>query len=89
MTQSKLPEDWTEERVRRILAHYEVQTEDEVFAEDEAGIASSQTAMKVPHDLVPKVRELIAKIGAGDSPILAEALRSYGCLSFVRPKPRP
>jgi hypothetical protein len=31
------------------------------LAEDEAGIESSETVMNVPHDLVPKVRELIAK----------------------------
>ena len=61
MKQSKLPEGWTEEKVRRILAHYEEQTEDEALVEDEAGIESSETVMNVPHDLVPKVRELIAK----------------------------
>jgi hypothetical protein len=46
MSQSKLPDGWTEERVRRILAHYEEQTEDEVLAEDEAGIASSETVIE-------------------------------------------
>jgi hypothetical protein len=61
MSQSKFPEGWSEEKVRRILAHYEEQTEDEALAEDEAGIKSSETVMSVPHDLVPKVRELIAK----------------------------
>jgi hypothetical protein len=61
MSQSKFPEGWSEEKVRRILAHYEEQTEDEALAEDEAGIESSETVMSVPHDLVPKVRELIAK----------------------------
>jgi hypothetical protein len=61
MSQSRLPDGWTEEKVRRILARYEEQTEDEVLAEDEAGIESSETVMNVPHDLVPKVRELIAK----------------------------
>ena len=47
--------------MRRVLAHYEEQTEDEAVAEDEAGIESSETVMNVPHELVPKVRELIAK----------------------------
>lgn len=37
------------------------QTEDEALAEDEAGVAPSETVMNVPRDLVPKVRELIAK----------------------------
>jgi hypothetical protein len=31
------------------------------LAEDEAGIQPSETVMNVPHDLVPKVRESIAK----------------------------
>lgn len=44
-----------------MLSHYEEQTEDETLAEDEAGIESSETVMNVPRDLVPKVRELIAK----------------------------
>ncbi|MCU1235529.1 MAG: hypothetical protein JWP63_3496 [Candidatus Solibacter sp.] len=61
MSQNKLPDGWNEEKVRRVLAHYEEQTEDEILAEDEAGIESSETVMNVPHDLVPKVRELIAK----------------------------
>lgn len=61
MSQSKFPEGWGEEKVRRVLAHYEEQTEEEALAEDEAGIESSETVMNVPHDLVPKVRELIAK----------------------------
>lgn len=47
-------------RRRRVLAHYEEQTENEALAED-AGIESCETVMNVPHDLVPKVREPIAK----------------------------
>jgi hypothetical protein len=61
MSQTKFPEGWDESRVRRVLAHYEEQTEDEALAEDEAGIQPSETVMNVPHDLVSKVRELIAK----------------------------
>jgi len=61
MSQNKFPDGWDEERVQRVLSHYEEQTEDDALAEDEAGIESSETVMNVPHDLVPKVRELIAK----------------------------
>jgi hypothetical protein len=61
MSQSKFPAGWGEEKVRRVLTHYEEQTEDQALAEDEAGIESSETVMNVPHDLVAKVRELIAK----------------------------
>jgi hypothetical protein len=44
-----------------VIAHYEGQTEEEAEKEDEAGIEASETVMVVPHDLVSKVRELIAK----------------------------
>ena len=64
MKQSKFPPGWNEDRVKRILAHYETQTEEEAVAEDEAAFeAAGQTVMEVPTELVPKVRELIAKHG--------------------------
>jgi hypothetical protein len=66
MRQSRYPAGWDEERVRRVLEHYEGQTDDEAVAEDEAAYeATTQTAMTVPVDLVPVVRELIAKRRAG------------------------
>jgi hypothetical protein len=34
--QNRFPPGWDEERVRRVLAHYEEQTEVEAVAEDEA-----------------------------------------------------
>jgi hypothetical protein len=62
MRQDRFPPGWDEERVRKVLAHYEEQTEDEAVAEDEAALAeSTETVMEVPHELVPTVRELIAK----------------------------
>ena len=61
MSQDTFPSGWDEEKVRRVLAHYEEQAEVDALLEDEAGIESSETVMSVPHDLVPKVRELIAK----------------------------
>ncbi|MFZ5450495.1 MAG: hypothetical protein ACOZF2_01285 [Thermodesulfobacteriota bacterium] len=58
----KFPPGWNEARVRRVLAHYEEQTEEEAVAEDEAAFENvNQTAMDVPNELVPVVRELIAK----------------------------
>ena len=60
--QSKFPPGWDEDRVERVLAHYENQTEEEAVAEDEAAWEdSSQTFIEVPNDLVPAVRQLIAK----------------------------
>ena len=61
MSDNKFPHNWDEQKVRRVLAHYEEQTEEDALAEDEAGIQPSDTVMNVPHELVPRVRELIAK----------------------------
>lgn len=62
MNQKNFPKGWDEERVRRVIAHYEAQTEEEAVAEDEAALDPSRnTVMEVPVDLVPTVRELIAK----------------------------
>jgi hypothetical protein len=62
MKQSRFPEGWDEDRVKRILEHYENQTEDEAVAEDEAAWEDvSQTFVEVPNELVPVVRELLAK----------------------------
>jgi hypothetical protein len=60
--QNRFPPGWDEARVRRVIAHYDSQTEDEAIAEDEAAyVDPSHSAMEVPIDLVPAVRELIAK----------------------------
>ena len=62
MKQSKFPAGWDEQRVRRVLAHYESQTDEESVAEDEAAYEdSTQAMMEVPWELVPAVRELLAK----------------------------
>jgi hypothetical protein len=59
---SKFPEGWDEARVKRVLEHYEAQGDDEAVAEDEAAAEQNgHTLMEVPSDLVPTVRELIAK----------------------------
>ena len=62
MKHSKFPQGWDEERVHRVLAHYEQQAEEEALAEDEASFEdATQTVMEVPKELVPAIRELIAK----------------------------
>jgi hypothetical protein len=66
MSRPKYPVGWDEERVRRVLEHYETQSDEEAVAEDEAAYeATTHTAMEVPVDLVPAVREMIAKRRAG------------------------
>jgi hypothetical protein len=62
MKQSEFPPGWDAERVRRVLAHYELQSQEEAVAEDEAAFETKgQTVMEVPSELVPTIRELIAK----------------------------
>ncbi len=62
MNKSRFPKGWDEERVRHVLDHYENQTEDEAVAEGEAAWEDiSQTFIEVPNELVPAVRELLAK----------------------------
>lgn len=61
MEQSKFPKGWDDARVRALLASYETQTEEEAVAEDEAGVESPATVMSVPYELVPQIREWIAK----------------------------
>jgi len=62
MRQPTYPAGWDEERVRRVLEYYEAQSDEEAVAEDEAAYeATTHTAMEVPVELVPAVRELIAK----------------------------
>ena len=62
MSENRFPEGWDEQKIRQVLAHYEEQTDQDAVAEDEARVNSSETIMSVPHELVPKVRDLIAKL---------------------------
>jgi len=60
----RYPAGWDEERVRRVLEHYETQTDEEAVAEDEAAYqTTTHTTMAVPVELVPAVRALIARRG--------------------------
>jgi len=62
VVETRYPPNWDEERVQKLLAHYESQSEDEAVAEDEAAFERpGETIMAVPSELVPTVRELIAK----------------------------
>lgn len=64
MSKPKYPPGWDEARIKKLIESYESQTEEEALAEDEATLADpSQTLMEIPSDLVPAVRDLIAKKG--------------------------
>ena len=66
MSKERFPAGWDKSRVQRVLDHYEAQSDEEVAAEDEAAFDSpTHTAIEVPVDLVPEVRELIARHKAG------------------------
>ena len=57
-----LPPGWDEERVRRVLAYYETQTEEEVVAEDERAFEErGRTVVEIPVELMPVIREVIAQ----------------------------
>ncbi len=56
------PAGWDENRVQKVIAYYEEQTEDEAVAEDEAAYEEiDYTTVQVPVELVSAVRDLIAE----------------------------
>ena len=59
MKRNRYPQGWNARRVKRVLRHYEGQTDDEAVAEDEALQASDDVMMSVPGELVAVVRDLI------------------------------
>jgi len=62
MKRHRFPSGWNEARVRRVLEHYERQTEDEAVAEDEAAFRSrDQAIVVVPKRLVPAITRLIER----------------------------
>ena len=62
MKEDNYPHGWDEERVQRLLAHYEEQSEEGAVAEEEAAFADqSVSVMEIPVELVPAVRELLAR----------------------------
>jgi hypothetical protein len=65
MKTKRFPTGWDEERVRRVLSHYEQQTDEQAAAEDEAAFKGKrQTVVQVPVELMPVIREMIAQYQA-------------------------
>ena len=59
---NKFPKGWDEARVRRVIAHYENQSDADAAAEDDRIFSDVQhTFMQVPVKLVPEVRKLITR----------------------------
>ncbi len=62
MKKNRFPKGWDEQRVRRVLSHYETQTEEEQVAEDENAFKDrDRTVVEVPVELMPLIREIIAQ----------------------------
>ena len=62
MKDKHFPAGWDEERVHQVLSHYENQTETEAAAEDAAAFkGKGRTAIEVPVELIPVIREIIAQ----------------------------
>jgi hypothetical protein len=58
----KYPPGWDLKRIRKVIDHYEKQTEEEAVAEDEAAFKNTeQTMLAVPTELVPEVIALIER----------------------------
>ncbi len=61
--ENKFPPGWDEKRVKKLITHYESQTEEEAIAEDEAVYENDEyTLIEIPNKLVPKVRKLLTKM---------------------------
>ena len=74
------PPGWDEARVRRLLEHYESQTEEQAVAEDEESLADkTQPVMEIPNELVPAVRELLSR-----TPIEAGVARSEAVMLLAK-----
>ena len=60
--ENRFPPGWDQERVKRLLEHYETQSEDEAVAEEEAAFEDkTHTVMLIPNELVPAVRTLLSQ----------------------------
>lgn len=62
MSEQRFPPGWDEDRVKRLIAHYDAQTEEEQMAEDEAAVSGQkgQTVITVPETLLPAIRRLLS-----------------------------
>ncbi|MDI6768116.1 MAG: hypothetical protein QMD04_00400 [Anaerolineales bacterium] len=65
MKNNRFPPGWDEARVKRVLAHYETQSEDDAAVEDEKAFkGKTRTVIEVPIELMPVIREIIAQYEA-------------------------
>jgi len=68
MATNQFPPGWDEERVQRVMAHYETLTEDEAVVEDARAFKGrGRAVVEVPFELMPLIREIIAQHQAAAS----------------------
>lgn len=73
MSNNQLPPGWDEDKIRRVLAHYENQTDEDATTEDAAAfLENGHTMMEVPVELVPLIRELIAQYQAQPASVIGD-----------------
>jgi len=58
---NQLPQGWDESRIRDVIDHYENQSDEEAAHEDDRMLPSTNAVVEIPHDLLPLVREILAK----------------------------
>ncbi|MBI4871513.1 MAG: hypothetical protein HY814_08095 [Candidatus Riflebacteria bacterium] len=60
MRKTKLPPGWDENRVRRVLEHYEAQSDEDAANEDELAYSTiTETVVRIPVRLLPQIRRLL------------------------------
>lgn len=66
MNKQQFPPGWDEERVKKLIAHYESLSEEEQVAEDEAAVTEQkgQTVLTVPDTLLPAIRQMLAGVSS-------------------------
>lgn len=81
MKENKFPPGWDEERVRRVLVHYEEQTESEAAAEDEAAFGDRKAIREIADD--EKRQEAIRADGLRNAGRRADEARRLSLLELV------
>ncbi len=65
MKNYRFPPGWDEARVKRVLAHYETQSDEDAAIEDEKAFkGKGRTVIEVPIELMPIIHEIIAQYEA-------------------------
>ena len=62
MEKNSFPAGWDEEKIKKVVKHYETQSDEDAAVEDDAAFHGAEnTVMEIPKKLVPQVRELLVR----------------------------